>query len=106
MTMVGETDRQDKKDTRNLFVVLTVLVVVLMAAVLLLLPMITDMAAVHFAPGLGFKSGAIIAFFATIVVLLLFALGAGDGLIGELQFVLPAFFAFFVVIWLLITWIF
>lgn len=104
--MVGETDRQDKKDSRSLLVIITLLVVVLLVAVVLLLPIIGEMASVHFAPGLGFKSGAIIAFFTTIAVLLVFALSAGDGLLGEIQFVLPAFFAFFVVIWLLITWVF
>jgi len=34
------------------------------------------------------------------------ALAAGDGLLGELQFMIGAFVSFFVVIWLLVAWIF
>ena len=37
---------------------------------------------------------------------LLFAVVAGDGLLGELQFMLGGFFLFFVVITLLIAWVF
>jgi hypothetical protein len=36
----------------------------------------------------------------------LFALVAGDSLIGELQFMFGAFFSFFALIWLLIAWVF
>jgi hypothetical protein len=36
----------------------------------------------------------------------LFALVAGDGIFGELQFMLLGFFAFFVIITLLIAWVF
>jgi hypothetical protein len=31
---------------------------------------------------------------------------AGDGFFGEIQFMIAAFFSFFVVLWLLIAWIF
>jgi hypothetical protein len=31
---------------------------------------------------------------------------SGDGLLGEIQFVLIAFFLFFIIIWLMIAWIF
>ena len=46
------------------------------------------------------------AFIATVIVLIIFAFAAGDGLIGELQFMLVGFFAFFAVLWLLIAWVF
>ena len=104
--MVGETDRNDKKETRSILIVLIILTLVLVGATLMLLPLVTELMADHFAPGLGMKDAAVFAFFTTIVVLLAFALGAGDGLLGEIQFVLPAFFAFFITIWLLIAWIF
>jgi hypothetical protein len=35
-----------------------------------------------------------------------FAVSAGDGLLGEIQFILGGFFLFFVIIWLLVAWIF
>lgn len=56
--------------------------------------------------GLGLKPAAAISFGVTIVVLVGLLVAAGDGLIGEFQFVLPAFFLFFVFNWLLIAWIF
>jgi hypothetical protein len=36
----------------------------------------------------------------------LLAIVSGDGLLGEVQFVLAAFFLFFIVFWLMIAWIF
>ena len=56
--------------------------------------------------GLGLKDAAVIAFFVTVITLVIFAVAAGDGLLGELQFMLSGFFAFFLVLWLLIAWIF
>jgi hypothetical protein len=34
------------------------------------------------------------------------AIAAGDGLLGEIQFMLAAFGGFFVISWLMIAWIF
>ena len=56
--------------------------------------------------GVSIKTAALWSFGITIAMLVLFALVAGDSLIGEIQFMLAAFFAFFVVITLLIAWIF
>ena len=56
--------------------------------------------------GLGFKDAAIYSFFITIALLVVLTLAAGDGLIGELQFLLIGFVVFFFIIWLFITWIF
>jgi hypothetical protein len=81
-------------------------VVVLLVAGLLLLPSLANLVSVHFAPGLGLKEAAIIAFFITIVVMIVLAVVSGDGLLGELQFILGAFFLFFVILWLMIAWIF
>ena len=58
------------------------------------------------APGLGLRPAAIISFAVTVVLLVAFLIAAGDGLIGEIQFVLPAFFVFFLFNWILIAWVF
>lgn len=104
--MVGETDQKDKAESRKVGIILLVLVAVLLAAVALIIPMAAEFAAVHFEPGLGLKSAAVIAFFVSIVVMLVFAFAAGDGLIGELQYILSAFFLFFLIFWLMLAWIF
>jgi hypothetical protein len=56
--------------------------------------------------GIGLKAAAIWSFFVTVALFVLFALVAGDSLIGELQFMFGAFFSFFALIWLLIAWVF
>jgi hypothetical protein len=48
----------------------------------------------------------VIAFFVTIGVFVTLAVTAGDGLIGEFQFMIAGFGGFFVVLWLMIAWIF
>lgn len=104
--MVGEEDRKDKNESRTIAIVLISLVIVVGVATLLLLPSIGEFAAVHFSPGLGLKSAAIISFFVTIAVMVVFAVAAGDGLLGELQFILLGFFLFFLIFWIMIAWIF
>jgi len=59
-----------------------------------------------FGGGLGLKDAAIIAFFLSVGLLVLFALVAGDGLLGEVQFLLASYVGMFVINWLLIAWIF
>lgn len=56
--------------------------------------------------GVGLKDAAIASFALTVVLFLVFAVAAGDGLLGELQFMLAGFFAFFVIITVLIAWVF
>jgi hypothetical protein len=57
-------------------------------------------------PGVGLKTAAIWSFGVTFVMFLLFAVVAGDGLLGEIQFMLGGFFLFFVIITVLIAWVF
>lgn len=57
-------------------------------------------------PGVSLKSSAKYAFVLTLMVLSFFAVVAGDGLLGEIQYILPAFLIFFVFNWLLIAWVF
>ena len=104
--MVGEIDTKDKKEARTVAIALLVLVVLLAIVAVFALPVLNEFNEAYLAPGVGVKDAAVIAFIATIIVLIVFAIASGDGLIGELQFMLLGFFAFFVVLWLLIAWVF
>jgi len=57
-------------------------------------------------PGIGLKTATLWGFGTTVVLFLLFAMVAGDGILGELPFMLGAFFTFFAILSLLIAWIF
>lgn len=104
--MAGDSDRQDKNESRKIAIVLISLVLVLAGAAVFMLPALGEIAAVHLAPGMGLKDAAVISFFVTLVVMIIFAVTAGEGLVGEIQFILAAFFLFFIILWLLIAWIF
>ncbi len=104
--MDRDPDSQDKKEARMLAIVLIALLATLAIAALFALPLLTEMAAIHIAPGLGLKDAALIAFVTTLVIMVVFAVAAGDGFLGEIQFMLLGFLAFFVIIWLLLAWIF
>jgi len=99
-------DIKDQKKALNIFLGIVALFVVLGIAAYLALPAVTEIVAIHFEPGLGMKTAAIISFFVTLVVLIVMAIAAGDGLLGEIQFMLPAFLSFFLILWLMIAWIF
>lgn len=104
--MTGEADRKDRNEARRIAIVLVVLVGLLALAAFMMLPMIGEFAATQLSPGLGMRDAAVIAFFITVLLMVVLAFAAGDGLLGELQFVLAGFFLFFVIIWLMIAWIF
>jgi hypothetical protein len=104
--MVGETDNKDKKESRTIVIALLVLLVVLGLAIVFVAPAASEIIANSFTPGVGMRDAAVIAFFVTIVTLVIFAIAAGDGFLGEIQFMLGAFFGFFIVAWLMIAWIF
>lgn len=104
--MTGETDRKDKKEARVIAITLVVLVAVIAVGVLLLVPSMAEFSATYLEPGLGLRNSAIASFFVTLVVMVIFAVASGDGLIGELQFLLPGFLAFFLIFWLMIAWVF
>jgi len=104
--MAGEEDQKDKNESRRIAIVLVGLVVVTGVGLLLLLPSLAEVAAVHLEPGVGFKTAAVVSFFVTVVLFLVFAVAAGDGLLGELQFMLLGFFLFFVIFWLMTAWVF
>lgn len=100
--MVGETDQQQKNESRKIALALVGVVSLVVIAGLLMLPSLAE----AMAPGLGLKDAAIIAFFVTAILLIIFAVAAGDGLLGELQYMLAGFFLFFLIFWLMIAWVF
>jgi hypothetical protein len=99
-------DSKDKNESRTIATALIALVLILGFSMVLLLPALADIATTYLAPGLGLKESAIISFFITAVLMIIFAVASGDGLLGELQFLLIGFLLFFVIIWLLLAWIF
>lgn len=100
--MVGETDQQQKNESRKIALALVGIVSLVVMAGLLMLPALAE----AMAPGLGLKDAAIIAFFVTAILLIIFAVAAGDGLLGELQYMLAGFFLFYLIFWLMIAWVF
>lgn len=100
--MVGETDQKQKNESRKIALALVGVVSLVVMAGLLMLPSLAE----AMAPGLGLKDAAIIAFFVTAILLIIFAVAAGDGLLGELQYMLAGFFLFFLIFWLMIAWVF
>lgn len=100
------SDDKDKREARTTLIVLIVVILLAVGGMIFALPMIAEMSSGVFSEGLGLKQAAVISFFVTMALLVVFAISSGDGLIGELQFVLGGFFSFFIVIWLMIAWIF
>lgn len=92
-------------DLRILIVLLGVALAIVVIALLFGGPVVEGVSTV-FNEGLGLKTAAIWSFFVTVALFVLFAIVAGDGLIGELQFMLGAFFSFFAILTLLIAWVF
>ncbi len=56
--------------------------------------------------GMGLRQAALWGFGVTVGLFVLFALVAGDGILGEIQFMLASFFGFFLILTLLIAWVF
>jgi hypothetical protein len=101
--MANRADIEDRKLTTRMFLGIVVIVVLLGAALIFFAgPMIAEAVA----PGVGLRSAAMISFAVTLVVILVMALVAGEGIVGEIQFMIPGFAGFFIVLWLLIAWIF
>ena len=56
--------------------------------------------------GLDLKDSAVVSFFVSLVLVTILAIVSGDGLLGEVQFVVVGFLLFFIVFWLMIAWVF
>ncbi|MBK1654853.1 hypothetical protein [Allochromatium vinosum] len=92
-------------DLTRLAVVVLIAVLVLALLVVFLLPAATPIVGT-LNEGLGIRESVPWGFGLTVALIAFFALVAGDGLLGELQFMLGAFFAFFLILTLLIAWVF
>lgn len=103
---MSDSDARDRKNARATGIALLVILVLFLGGGLLLLPSLGDFAATSLAPGVDLQAAALASFVVTVVLFVLFAVVAGDGLLGELQFMLAGFFTFFLILTLLIAWIF
>lgn len=103
---MSEQNSGDDRQALKIAVASLVIAALLGVALMLFLPLLGSFVDQHFSAGMGLKDAAVVAFFTTAVTLVIFAVAAGDGLLGELQFMLSGFFGFFLVLWLLIAWIF
>lgn len=96
----------NRSDIKLLAVVLAAAAVMLVVAIaVFVLPAGQETVAV-LRDGMGLKSALLWGFATTVALFIVFALVAGDSLIGELQFMLGSFFLFFFVLSLLIAWVF
>ncbi len=104
------TDLRDSRFALRILLGFSAVVAFLVALVVLAaattLPGLSEWVAVNFDSGIGLKNAAIAAGVISVTVMIVFALAAGDGLIGEIQFMIPGFFLFFVFFWLMIAWVF
>jgi hypothetical protein len=76
------------------------------ALVVLEIPALVSFVNENFAPGIGLRTAAIIAAIVSFVVLIAFAVVSGDGIVGELPFVIAGFFLFFLFFWIMTAWVF
>lgn len=96
---------QDQKEAIRLFAAIAVAIIVLVALLVFVVPGIAAIVGEIFEPGLGLKESAILAFGLTVAIFIVFAIFAGDGLIGEIQFMIGGFFGFFLILWLMLAWV-
>ena len=104
--MLGNSDLKDRNDSRKILLSLTVLFIILILSIIFIFPSFLEILSTSTSAGLGLKDSAVVSFFVTLVLVTILTLVSGDGLLGEVQFVLAAFFLFFIVFWLMIAWIF
>jgi hypothetical protein len=107
---VSPGDRRDSRLALRILLGTSALAALLVALIVLgaavTLPGLSEWIASTFDDGMGLRMAALVAAIVSVLVMLVFALAAGEGLIGELQFMIPGFFLFFVFFWLLLAWIF
>jgi hypothetical protein len=107
---VSGSDLRDSRFALRILLGFSALVAFLVALLVLAaattLPGLSEWVAVTFDDGIGLKNAAIASAVISVTVLIVFALAAGEGVIGEIQFMIPGFFLFFVFFWLMIAWVF
>ena len=101
--MARRSDIEDRKLTVRLFAAIVTIVALAGAALVLFGgPFIAE----QLEPGVGLRTAALASFVVTLIVVVIMAIAAGEGLLGEIQYMLAGFAGFFVVLWFLIAWIF
>jgi len=70
--MAGDSDSRDKRQARVTLLAILVLLVLLLGAALLLLPQLAQIAETSLEPGLGLKNAAVISFFVTVALMVVF----------------------------------
>lgn len=104
------TAPSDRHSSRGRSVIIALCVVALICLVIwgaaVLLPQLQAWVTEVFSPGLGLRTSAIIAAVVAFLALIILTFAAGDGLLGEIQFVIPGFFLFFLFFWLMTAWVF
>ena len=100
------SDLKDKNDSRKILLSLSVLFIILILSIIFMFPPFLEILSTGTSTGLGLKESAVVSFFVSLVLVTVIAIISGDGLLGEVQFVLAAFLIFFFVFWFLIAWIF
>ena len=104
--MVENSDLKDRNDSRKILLSLTVLFIILILSIIFLFPSFLEILSTSTSAGLGLKDSAVVSFFVSLVLVTVLAIVSGDGLLGEVQFVVVGFLLFFFVFWLMIAWIF
>ena len=104
--MIGNSDLKDRNDSRKILLTLTVLFIILILSIIFIFPSFLEILSTSTSTGLDLKDSAVVSFFLTLVLVSILAIVSGDGLLGEVQFVVVAFFLFFIVFWFMIAWIF
>jgi hypothetical protein len=97
---------QDQKQSLALLAALALALIVSVLGLIWVAPDAIAMINDSLSPGVGIKQAAIFAFMPTVILFVVFALAAGDGLLGEIQFVISGFGLFYLVAWIMIAWIF
>ncbi len=106
MELILTMNSKSKTNFLTIFLYLVGSIAILSFIYFLVIPSSMEFIDIYFEEGVGLKSAAVIAFFVSVLTVVLFAMVGGDGLIGEVQYMFGAFFTFFFIIWLLIAWIF
>ena len=107
---MSRLDHREARLARRLLfgtsVIAAFLTAMIVLAIATSLPVLSEWVGVTFNDGIGLRTAALIAVVVSVAILVVFALVAGEGLIGEIQFMIPAFFLFFVFFWLMLAWVF
>ena len=101
-----EGGRRDRREAVRIAVGLLLLVIVLGVAAVLAGPMLQAIFYDALEPGLGTRTAFVWGFGLTFALFIVFAIVAGDGVIGELPIMLGGFLAFWAIFSLSIAWIF